>query len=208
MSEFIQQGGVVMYPLLAFSIIALAIILERSFYFGRIRREIPEKIIHQVKVNIQRGDTKKALALFKHAHNPVYRILAKGISVWEKGSQEMEREMEEVKMLEFPRMERRLPMLYFIGKMSPSLGLLGTVIGMIKTFHFLSLNVESQQLAQGISEALTTTAFGLIISIPSLAVYYYLMNKLEQVITHSEKREIELINYAQKIGNANAQIQD
>jgi biopolymer transport protein ExbB len=208
MSEFIQQGGVVMYPLLAFSIIALAIILERSFYFGRIRREIPEKIIHQVKVNIQRGDTKKALALFKHAHNPVYRILAKGISVWEKGSQEMEREMEEVKMLEFPRMERRLPMLYFIGKMSPSLGLLGTVIGMIKTFHFLSLNVESQQLAQGISEALTTTAFGLIISIPSLAVYYYLMNKLEHVITHSEKREIELINYAQKIGNANAQIQD
>jgi len=208
MKLLIEQGGVVMYPLLVFSITALAIIIERFLYFSSIRREIPERFMLQVRETIRTGNIGKALALFNHSRNPVYRILAKGIKNWGKGYQEMEREMEEIKMVEFPRMERHLAMLHFIGKMSPSLGLLGTVIGMIKTFHFLSMNVESQQLAQGISEALTTTAFGLGISIPSLAAYYYFMNKLEYIITHSEKREIELINYAQKLGDDYAQIQD
>ena len=138
----------------------------------------------------------------------MHHILSSGILAWEKGYQEMEREMEEVKMIVFPRMERHLPMLHFIGKMSPSLGLLGTVTGMIKTFHFLSLNMESQQLAGGISEALITTAFGLGISIPTLAAYYYFLNKLEHIVIHSEKRELELLHYIQRLGDENAQIQD
>jgi len=208
MNELIQQGGVIMYPLLIFSIIALAIMLERFLYFSRIRWEIPERMMQQLREDLRTGNTENALTLFEYSRNPIDRVLTKGIKSWAKGCQEMEREMEEMKMLEFPRMERRLAMLHFIGKMSPSLGLLGTVIGMIKIFHFLSINVESQQLAQGISEALTTTAFGLIISIPTLAAYYYFRNKLEHIINHSEKREIELINYAQKLGDGYAQIQD
>jgi biopolymer transport protein ExbB len=208
MTELIDQGGVIVYPLLAASIIAFAIIIERFFYFGRIKREIPEKIMQQVKNCLKNGESAEAMKLFNHSKDPVHQILSSGILAWEKGYQEMEKEMEEVKMIVFPRMERYLPMLHFIGKMSPSLGLLGTVTGMIKTFHFLSLNVESQQLAEGISEALITTALGLSISIPTLASYYYLMNKLEHVVTHSEKRELELIHYAQKLGDVHAQIQD
>jgi len=208
MSELIEQGGVIIYPLLAASVIALAIIMERFFYFGRIRREIPDKIMQQVKNYLKNGEIAEAMRLFNHSKNPMHHILSSGILAWEKGYQEMEREMEEVKMIVFPRMERHLPMLHFIGKMSPSLGLLGTVTGMIKTFHFLSLNVESQLLAQGISEALITTALGLSISIPALAAYYFFMNKLEHVVTHSEKRELELIHYAQKLGDVHAQVQD
>ena len=75
---------------------------------------------------------------------------------------------------------------------------------MIKTFHFLSLNIESQQLAQGISEALITTAFGLSLSIPAFAAYYYFMNKIENVVKHTEKRELELIHFIQKLGNRDA----
>ncbi|OFW54179.1 MAG: biopolymer transporter ExbB [Actinobacteria bacterium RBG_13_35_12] len=208
MKVLIEQGGVVIYPLLVASVIALAIIIERFFYFSRIRREIPEKIMQQVKQNLKNGKISESMKLLKKPYNPMYRILFNGILAWEKGYTEMEREMEELKMIVFPRMERRLPMLHFIGKMSPSLGLLGTVTGMIKTFHFLSLNVESQQLAQGISEALITTAFGLSISIPALAAYYYFMNKLEHVVKHTEKRELELIHYVQKLGDRHAQVQD
>lgn len=208
MNELIQQGGVVMIPLLVFSIIALAIILERLIYFVRIKREISERVMDLAKEGMKKRNTKDVLKLLGISKNPIDRIIMRGIKNWESDFQEMEREMEEMEMVEFSKMERYLPILHFIGKMSPSLGLLGTVTGMIKTFHFLSLNVNSQQLAQGISEALITTAFGLMISIPSLAAYYYFINKLEQVITHSEKREIELIHFAQKLGNHYAQIQD
>jgi biopolymer transport protein ExbB len=206
MNELIKQGGIIIYPLLAASIVALAIILERFIYYGNIKREIPEKVMLQLKDCLKNGEQSKALRLFSHSRNPVHLILSSGILAWERGYEEMEREMEEVKMMVFPRMERRLSMLHFIGIMSPSLGLLGTVTGMIKTFHFLSLNLESQQLAGGISEALITTAFGLSISIPALAAYYYFINKLEHVVTHSEKRELELIHYAQKSGDIHAQI--
>ncbi len=208
MKLLIEQGGVVIYPLLVVSVIALAIIIERFFYFSRIRREIPEKIMQQVKQNLKNGKTEDTLNLLKKPYNPIYRILFEGILAWEEGYIEMERAMQELEMIVFPRMERYLPMLHFIGKISPSLGLLGTVTGMIKTFHYLSLNVESQQLAQGISEALITTAFGLSISIPALAAYYYFMNKLEHVVKHTGKRELELIHYVQKLGDRNAQVQD
>jgi biopolymer transport protein ExbB len=204
MRVLIEQGGVVIYPLLAASVIALAIIMERFFYFSRISREIPENIIQQVKESLKQGKTQEALKILKKPYNPMYSVLYRGIIVWEEGYIETERAMEELKMILFPRMERHLGMLHFIGKISPSLGLLGTVTGMIKTFHFLSLNVESQQLAQGISEALITTAFGLSISIPALATYYYFMNKLEYVVKHTEKRELELIHYIQKIGDQHA----
>ncbi len=207
-NTLIEQGGVVVYPLLAASIISLAIILERFYYYIRIRREIPERIIYLVKENLKRGKTKEAVKLLKKPSDPMYGILLEGILVWEEGFEEMERVMSDAKMAEFPRMEKYLAMLHFIGKMSPSLGLLGTVIGMIKTFHFLSLNVESQQLAQGISEALITTAFGMIISIPALAAYYYFMNKAEYVVKHTEKRELELIHYIQKLGEKNVPVQD
>ena len=204
MIEIIKQGGIVIYPLMAVSIIALAIILERFFYFWGIRREIPEKTMQQVKLFLNSGKIREASSSFRHVRNPVHRILKAGIVNWEKGAGEMERVMDEIKMLEFPRMERHLAMLNFIGKMSPTLGLLGTVTGMIKTFRVLSLNVESQQLAQGISEALMTTAFGLTISIPTLAAYYYFFNKLEYIIKHSEKREMELLHWVDKTGENNA----
>ena len=204
MIEIIKQGGIVIFPLLAASIIALTIILDRFFYFWGIRREVPEKIMQDVKLFLKSGKIREASSSLRYARNPVHRILKAGIMNWEKGSGEMERVMDEIKMLEFPRMERHLAMLNFIGKMSPTLGLLGTVTGMIKTFHFLSLNLESQQLAQGISEALITTAFGLTISIPTLAAYYYFFNKLEDIIKHGEKREMELLHLCVKMGENNA----
>lgn len=200
MNEFFRQGGMIMYPLLVFSVLAVAVILERFIYFVGVRREIPDKTMNIAKENLKRGNIQDTVALFNHSNNPIHRILGKGVENWINGSQEMERVMEEMERVEFSKMERYLPMLHFIGKMSPSLGLLGTVTGMIKTFHFLSLNVESEQLAQGISEALITTAFGLVISICSFAAYYYFVNKTDHVIGHVEKRVLELIHYFQKLG--------
>jgi biopolymer transport protein ExbB len=204
MRVLIEQGGIVIYPLLALSVIAFAIVIERFLYFIRIKNNIPENIILQIKENLREGEPEEAVNILKKTHNPMYHVLYNGIKVWKEGYIEMERAMEESKLLVFPRMEKNLAMLHFIAKTSPSLGLLGTVTGMIKTFHFLSLNIESQQLAQGISEALITTAFGLSLSIPAFAAYYYFMNKIENVVKHTEKRELELIHFIQKLGNRDA----
>jgi len=153
-----------------------------------------------IKENIRLNKKNDALKICNDIKNPIGKILKKGIYHLNDGVEEMYQQMDEVKLHEFPKYERHLGLLSFIGKISPTLGLLGTVTGMIKTFHYLSLNVEAQQLAEGISEALITTAFGLIISIPSLGAYYYFTSKFEQMVTHTEKREIELTNYVRKLG--------
>ncbi|MCK5768110.1 MAG: MotA/TolQ/ExbB proton channel family protein, partial [Candidatus Atribacteria bacterium] len=153
-----------------------------------------------IKENIRLNKKDEALNICDNIKNPIGKILKKGIYHLNDGVVEMYQQMDEAKLHEFPKYERHLGLLNFIGKISPTMGLLGTVTGMIKTFHYLSLNVEAQQLAEGISEALITTAFGLIISIPSLGAYYYFLSKFEQMVTHTEKREIELTNYVRKSG--------
>ncbi|HOF03386.1 MAG TPA: MotA/TolQ/ExbB proton channel family protein [Atribacterota bacterium] len=204
MKDLIAQGGIVMYPLLAISIIALAITMERFFYFSRISQDIPETIVQQIKENLKQGEIEKVIRLLNKPHNPMYYILCNGIQLYKEGHIETERAMDELKMKFFPKMEKHVNMLQFIAKISPSLGLLGTITGMIKTFHFLSLNVESQQLAQGISEALLTTALGLSISIPALAAYYYFTNKIEHIIKNTERVELILVNHIQKLGENSA----
>lgn len=207
MKILIEQGGIVIYPLLTLSVITLAIIIERFFYFIRIRKNIPDKLMSKIKNNLQYANSMDEISFLKDSPNPICHVLYSGIAAWRENSLKIERAMEETKLIEFPKMEKRLTMLHFIAKISPSLGLLGTVTGMIKTFHFLSLDIEPQLLAQGISEALITTAFGLSLSIPAFAAYYYFMNKIENLIKHAEKRELELINYIQKLGSKDAQIQ-
>ena len=200
MVSILQQGGAVIYPLLFISIIALAIILERFFVYCRVPKKIPDNFMLTIKENIRLNKKNEALNVCDNIKNPIGKILKTGIYHLDDGIEEMVQQMDEVKLSEFPKYEKHLGFLNFIGKISPTLGLLGTVTGMIKTFHYLSLNVEAQQLAEGISEALITTAFGLIISIPCLGAYYYFISKFEQMVTHAEKREIELINQVRKIG--------
>ena len=200
MYNILQQGGPIIYPLLLISIIALAIILERFIQYYRVPKEIPDDFMIAIKENIRLNKINEALKICNDIKNPIGKILKRGICHLNDGIEEMYQQMDEAKLHEFPKYESHLGLLNFIGKISPTMGLLGTVTGMIKTFHYLSLNVGSLQLAEGISEALITTAFGLIISIPSLGAYYYFISKFEQMVTHTEKREIELTNYIRKSG--------
>jgi len=198
MVNIVQQGGIMMYPLIFISIIALAIIMERFIKYLQVPQEIPDDLMDAIKENILKNQNEKSLKVCDRIKKPIGRILKKGIQHLKGSSEEMYQEMDEVKMHEFPEYGRHLGLLNFIGKISPTMGLLGTVTGMIKTFYYLSLNVEAQQLAEGISEALITTAFGLIISIPSLGAYYYFTSKFEKMVMHIEKREVELTNFMRK----------
>lgn len=194
MEYLLSRGGIIIYPLLISSLVALTIIIERFYHFLRVPRQLSDGLMEEIKNNITLEKYKEAAALCD-GKGPTARILKRGIINAHKDLEDVEKLMEELKWDEFPRLEKYLEALNFVGKISPSLGLLGTVTGMIKTFQALSLNGEPQQLAGGISEALITTAVGLIISIPTLAAYYYFINKIKQMINHTEKREIELLNF-------------
>lgn len=200
MYSILQRGGIVMYPLLFSSIVALAIILERFLKYYRIPKEIPDDFMIVIKENIRLNQKDELFKICNDIKNPIGKILKKGICHLNEGIEEIYQQMDEAKLHEFSEYEKYLGLLNFIGKISPTLGLLGTVTGMIRTFHYLSLNVKAEQLAGGISEALITTAFGLMISIPSLSAYYYFISKFEQMVNHTEKREIELTNYIRKLG--------
>lgn len=194
MQFLLSRGGIIIYPLLISSLIAVTIIIERFYQFIRIPKQLSNDLMNKIKKYIIKGKYQKAASLCE-GEGPIGRIIKRGVKNVDKEPENIEKLMEEVKWDEFPRLEKRLEALNFIGKISPSLGLLGTVTGMIKTFRVLSLSGKAQQLAGGISEALITTAVGLIISIPTLGAYYYFINKIKQMIKHSEKREIELINF-------------
>ncbi|TDX52996.1 MotA/TolQ/ExbB proton channel family protein [Orenia marismortui] len=200
MQGLLAKGGIVIYPLLICSVIAMAIIIERLYRFSKVDKQISDQLIKRIKVNIKEGKIEAAIKVAEEGRGPITKVLKRGILHWNKRAEEIENQMEEVKLIEFPKLERYLGVLNFIGKITPSLGLLGTVTGMIKTFQILSMNGEAQQLAGGISEALFTTATGLIISLPTLAAYYFFITKLEGIVNHSERREIELINYIKEIG--------
>lgn len=195
MQYLLENGGIIIYPLILSSIIALTLIIERFFIFFSISKKISDKDIDKIKGCLLDNRYNDALNICLDVKGPVGKILKQGIANFKKSPGEIKELMEEVKWDTFPSLERNLEILHFIGKITPTLGLLGTVTGMIKTFHVLSLNGEPQQLAGGISEALLTTAIGLIISIPSLGAYYYFNNKIQQIVNHTEKREIELINW-------------
>ncbi|WP_018247681.1 MotA/TolQ/ExbB proton channel family protein [Orenia marismortui] len=200
MQGLLAKGGIVIYPLLICSVIAMAIIIERLYQFSKVDKQISDELIKRIKANIKEGKIEAAIKVAEESKGPITKVLKRGILHWNKRAEEIENQMEEVKLMEFPKLERYLGVLNFIGKITPSLGLLGTVTGMIKTFQILSMNGEAQQLAGGISEALFTTATGLIISLPTLAAYYFFITKLEGIVNHSERREIELINYIKEIG--------
>ncbi|SJZ36142.1 MotA/TolQ/ExbB proton channel family protein [Selenihalanaerobacter shriftii] len=203
MQYLLAKGGLIIYPLLLCSLVVVTIALERLYRFSKISNELSDNLMDKIKQNIKNKNIKDAVKVTEEVRGPIGNILKKGILNIDKSPQEMEEQMAEAKLEEFPKLEKHLGLLSFIGKISPSLGLLGTVTGMIKTFQVLSMNGEPQQLAGGISEALTTTATGLVISIPALGAYYYFTNKLQNIVIHAEKREKELINHIKEVGTTN-----
>jgi biopolymer transport protein ExbB len=200
MQYLLAKGGVIIYPLLLCSLVAVTIIIERLYKFSKISQRLSDDLMIKIKEKIKANKIEEAVKICGEVKGPIGEILKKGILNIDKEANEIEEQMAEVELEEFPKLENYLGLLNFIGKISPSLGLLGTVTGMIKTFHVLSMNGEPQQLAGGISEALTTTATGLIISIPALGAYYYFTNKLQKIVVHTEKREKELINFVKEVG--------
>ncbi|MBC7217974.1 MAG: MotA/TolQ/ExbB proton channel family protein [Candidatus Caldatribacterium sp.] len=185
----IAKGGYVMYPIVACSVIALAVFIER-WYVLRYSRERIRKYLRVVRKLLSQRDLKGLLELSSRHPNPASRIILAGLKKYFNGHPREAREaMESVASFELPFFEKRLSTLVVVANISPLLGLLGTVTGMIRTFAVIAaVGVgKPTEMAGGISEALLTTAAGLSVAIPTVVMHHYLSHLSESIVGDIER---------------------
>ena len=193
-------GGPVMWPILLCSVFALAIILEKFWYLHKISidtQEFLKKILDKMKHH----DTKEALSICDNAKSPVANILKAGILKYDRPRPQIIEAIEDASLYEIPKIEKNLNALATIAHVSPLLGLLGTVTGMVRCFQTIQAKATSfhpvspGDLAGGIWEALLTTVAGLIVAIPTFIAYNYLVSRINHFILEMEKASTELVNF-------------
>ncbi|MFC1535465.1 MotA/TolQ/ExbB proton channel family protein, partial [Thermodesulfobacteriota bacterium] len=192
--DLIAKGGVVMYPIILCSIIALAVFLERLWVLRR-KRIIPSEFIRNVEEQIKKHKISEALFLCQGDSSSIAKIFLAGLKNTGRGMWLVKEAIEERGGREGAILEKNVGILSTIANLTPLLGLLGTVSGMIKTFKVISLQGGGNPslLAGGIAEALITTATGLCVAIPTLVCYRILKDKAEALIFEMEENSIRII---------------
>ena len=193
--QWFARGGPIMYPILACSIIGLAVFLERLAFLRR-KHLMPERFVRAVTRAWQRGEFEVAWRLCQQQDLPLARILRAGLRKIKEGPQEVERAMEVTGSHEAGMLEANLRFLGAISNIAPMLGFLGTVTGLITAFNVIAVQGtgDPKLMADGVSEALITTEFGLFVGIPALGAYHYLRGKIDRLVHEMEAITIELLS--------------
>ncbi|MCS5573183.1 MAG: MotA/TolQ/ExbB proton channel family protein [Pseudomonadales bacterium] len=194
MFELVQAGGWLMIPILLCSVISAAICLER-FWTLRSEQVAPRHLLVRVWNWIKNSEMDNRRLKELRSGSPLGQILAAGIVSHRQGRDLMKESIEEVANQVVHDMERYLSTLGTIAAITPLLGLLGTVIGMIKVFSAIRLEGTGNAavLAGGISEALITTAAGLTVAIPSLFFYRFFLRKVDELVIYMEQEALKLV---------------
>ncbi|MCW8943656.1 MAG: MotA/TolQ/ExbB proton channel family protein [Sedimenticola sp.] len=198
MFELVKAGGILMLPIIACSIVAMAIIIERLWAL-RSQRVIPNNLVAQIWQLHSKGQLTNAHVVTVKEGSPLGRILAAGLVNRQHSKIIMKEAIEEVGRQVVHELERYLNTLGTIASIAPLLGLLGTVIGMIKVFAaIMTAGVgDPTVLAGGISEALITTAAGLSVAIPSLMFHRYFGGRVERLVVKMEEQALKMVEVMQ-----------
>lgn len=200
---YFEKGGYLMYPLFLCSIAALGLALERVYYFLKIRCDV-YAWFEGLTAKAGAGDLESELAA--SSRNPVRRVLS---DIWlhrRLDREDLEALAQESAEEQLHRLQRNLKALGVLATICPLIGLLGTVLGIMKAFLKTAEAgaVEPALLAGGIYEALITTIAGLAISIPAWAFYYYFENRVDHYVFQMESyssRFLRLLHQREFLGN-------
>ncbi|MCK8827952.1 MotA/TolQ/ExbB proton channel family protein [Natroniella acetigena] len=206
MLETLRQGGITMIPLLLCSIISLAVSLERLIYLKKAKGD-NFRIIKKVKLMIDNGKIGEAKSILQEARGPVAGMLLEGIKYYGKKKYEIQDYLEVAGNNQIKKLEKRLRILDFIATVSPLLGLLGTVLGIIDSFNILA-GAEGLSspgaISVGISQALISTAVGLMVAIPTMMMYTYLVSLVESRAEEMNRWTLDLVEILSQ-GGSNVQ---
>lgn len=194
MLEILKPGGLIMIPILLCSVLALAIVIER-FWTLRVSRVAPKKVVNDLWGWIKNKELNSTKLRALRESTLLGRILAAGLSNAKHGREIMKESIEEEASHVVHEMERFLTALGTVAVITPLLGLLGTVIGMIEVFAQLQLEGtgNAAALAGGISQALITTATGLTVAIPALIFHRYFVRRVDEIVISMEQEAVKLV---------------
>jgi biopolymer transport protein ExbB len=192
--EIIESGGILMWPIIACSVMAMAIICER-FWTLRSSRIIPHRLVAQIWSLYREKQLDSARIRTLGRSSPLGAVLAAGLNNHRHGRDVMKDAIEEAGRQVVHELGKFLNTLGTIASVSPLLGLLGTVLGMIKVFSAITaVGVgDPSVLAGGISEALITTAAGLSVAIPSLMFHRYFQGRVIELVLKMEEEALKLV---------------
>jgi len=193
--EFFNKGGPIMYALLLCSLIGLVVIFERAWALYHSRINTQEFLDRVRTALIKRRNVKEAITTCEEYQGPIASIMKAGLLKYGRPQDEIERTIETASAHELARLERGLGVLATVSNIAPLLGFLGTVSGMINSFDALARAGLSNPglVAQGISEALITTAAGLSVAIPILAAYNYFTSRVGKYVLEMETADNVLL---------------
>ena len=188
MWELVRAGGPFMWPIILCSVIAAAIVFERLWTLQE-RRVLPPDLTRRVWQLVESGQVNEKVIAALEQNSPMGRLLAVGLQHHHRAREILRERLEDAGRHIVHDLERFLNTLGTIAGISPLLGLLGTVMGIIKSFNAISVGGmgDPRLLSAGISEALVCTAAGLCVAIPSLICYRYLRGRVDRILVQMEK---------------------
>ena len=202
--EQIPKGGPIVWPILAILALGGLITLERIFFL--LRRKIRlDKVFTRIETRALESNWDGCEKdCDRYARNPVIRVIRAGLGSRDLPREDMENVVQEAILKEIPPMERFLSTMGMLAAIAPLLGLLGTVTGMIDTFHVITMHGtgDPRMMSGGISEALVTTMLGLSVAIPIMLAHTLLSRAVENTVALMEEKAVALINIVQKIKEA------
>lgn len=190
------QGGVLMHPILVCSIVAVYVAIERWLVLRKARVDVGQFMM-KLRSVLQKGDVPAILAFCSQKDAPIANIIRRGIVKHDQGEAKVREAVENAGKEEVYHLEKHLWVLASVAGLAPMLGFLGTVTGMIGAFQVIeSLRgvVNPGDLAAGIWEALVTTAFGLMVGIPALALYNYFVTRVGKFVHEMEVTSTEFLD--------------
>lgn len=192
----IQKGGFFIYPIILCSIVGLAIFLQKIWVL-RSKNIIPELFLEQLYRFLSQGKLEEAEVYARANNSSISRIALAALENSDKPKEELREEIEEAGRKETLELLRYAEGLGTISNVSTLLGLLGTIAGMIKIFQVIADKpiVNPPELAGGISEALYTTAFGLLVAIPAFIAYKYIIGRADELISLMEEEGRKIMEY-------------
>jgi biopolymer transport protein ExbB len=188
MWEIVRAGGPFMWPIIICSVALVGIVLERLWTLQR-KRVLPQDLIKKVSDLAERNQVNAKVIEALEKNSPLGRILAAALANRHRGREIMMERVEDVGRHVVHELERFVNSVGTIASISPLLGLLGTVTGIIRAFNAVMLGGmgDPRMLAGGISEALVCTAAGLTVAIPAYVAHRYLRGKVERIVFEMEK---------------------
>lgn len=196
-ATFFRQGGPAMWAILGFFSVGMVITIERLIFLFGVAQMNPEQLMSKIASLIRKGSIEGAIASVSEEKAPLARIIEAALRNYKGTERDIQNAVDEMALAELPRINARIGFLAMLANVSTMVGLLGTIFGLIAAFAAVAAADPEQKsvlLANGISQAMNTTAFGLISAIPLLIIHSILTSKSDSLVDDIDRYSVMVMN--------------